>query len=86
MASITVKTEVLVTLDVPDNLAPEMSKQDVCDTIADAIGGLSGTALVMVRESSRGHCAWSLVPNFGDIPATEADVYSADDAFANVED
>ena len=86
MASITLKTDVVVTIDVPDELAPRMTKQDVCDTAAHILRVAGSGSEVLIGGANYGECNWKVEPNFGDIPANEADVVSADDDFAAVEE
>jgi hypothetical protein len=76
VATIGLKIECQIVLEVPDDVAARMTKQDVCDTCA-ALFPLTG---------SGADCSYRVEPNFGAIPADEATVCSADDAFENVED
>lgn len=80
-----IKTEVQVVLDVPDELAPRLSKQDVCDTVT-GIPHLGGAgAEVLVGERAVGRCQWTVEPNFDPVPAGETDVLWAEGDFDRVE-
>lgn len=80
MASITLKTSVLVTLSVPDSIAGELSKQDICDAAVQAVRR-GETQLVYARGFALGS---TVEPSFDPLPASEGEVYADDGSFPNV--
>lgn len=71
MARITLNFEVEMDLDIPDELAAQMTAQDVCDS-ADLAVRTRGTApVVLNNEVLPARCSWALHPRHDELPFEE---------------
>ncbi len=71
MARVTLTFEVEMDIDVPDELAPRMTAQDVCDCADLAARAHGNTPIVLGNEVLSARCSWSMRPRHEELPFEE---------------
>jgi hypothetical protein len=71
MARVTLTFEVEVDLDIPDELAPRMTAQDVCDCADIAARNRGNTPIILSNEVLSARCSWVMRPRHSELPFEE---------------